>query len=104
MFSIYVRFIQIYLLFTPVFFLMLISSVHFRCEPYKMNPTYETALKLMFAVLQIDEGYMYGYVYFRQVKDKTLKRGYFQKVSLRWFKIRHHVQFFLFKIHGYIRL
>ncbi|KAA0189724.1 hypothetical protein HAZT_HAZT006304 [Hyalella azteca] len=29
---------------------------------------------------QIDEGYMYGYVYFRQVKDKTLKRGYFQKV------------------------
>ncbi|KAF2356700.1 hypothetical protein FHG87_012548 [Trinorchestia longiramus] len=27
----------------------------------------------------VDEGYMYGYVYFRQVKDKSLKRGYFQK-------------------------
>uniref|UniRef100_A0A8C1BI64 DENN/MADD domain containing 6Aa n=1 Tax=Cyprinus carpio carpio TaxID=630221 RepID=A0A8C1BI64_CYPCA len=24
-------------------------------------------------------GYYYGYVYFRQVRDKTLKRGYFQK-------------------------
>ncbi|XP_049805952.1 protein DENND6B [Schistocerca nitens] len=29
--------------------------------------------------LQIDPGYYYGYVYFRQVKDKTLPRGYFQK-------------------------
>jgi hypothetical protein len=30
--------------------------------------------------LEIDENFMYGYVFFRQVKDKTLKRGYFQKV------------------------
>lgn len=29
--------------------------------------------------LQVDPGYYYGYVYFRQVKDKTLPRGYFQK-------------------------
>jgi hypothetical protein len=31
--------------------------------------------------LEVDENYMFGYVFFRQVKDKSLKRGYFQKVS-----------------------
>lgn len=31
------------------------------------------------AVLQRDDNHYYGYVYFRQVRDKTLKRGYFQK-------------------------
>lgn len=31
------------------------------------------------AVLQEDNTHFYGYVYFRQVRDKTLKRGYFQK-------------------------
>uniref|UniRef100_A0A2I3S509 DENN domain containing 6A n=1 Tax=Pan troglodytes TaxID=9598 RepID=A0A2I3S509_PANTR len=30
--------------------------------------------------LKKDPAYFYGYVYFRQVRDKTLKRGYFQKV------------------------
>uniref|UniRef100_A0A8C4KZF6 DENN domain containing 6A n=1 Tax=Equus asinus asinus TaxID=83772 RepID=A0A8C4KZF6_EQUAS len=29
--------------------------------------------------LKKDPAYFYGYVYFRQVRDKTLKRGYFQK-------------------------
>ncbi|KAG7318928.1 hypothetical protein KOW79_017402 [Hemibagrus wyckioides] len=29
--------------------------------------------------LKKDQGHFYGYVYFRQVRDKTLKRGYFQK-------------------------
>uniref|UniRef100_A0A8C6YAB4 DENN domain containing 6A n=1 Tax=Naja naja TaxID=35670 RepID=A0A8C6YAB4_NAJNA len=29
--------------------------------------------------LKRDPAYFYGYVYFRQVQDKTLKRGYFQK-------------------------
>ncbi|MCJ8744552.1 hypothetical protein PDJAM_G00120020 [Pangasius djambal] len=29
--------------------------------------------------LKKDPGHFYGYVYFRQVRDKTLKRGYFQK-------------------------
>lgn len=29
--------------------------------------------------LEVDKNYIFGYVYFRQVKDKTLKRGYFQK-------------------------
>lgn len=34
--------------------------------------------------LQADPAYYYGYVYFRQVKDKSLPRGYFQKVSLHF--------------------
>lgn len=29
--------------------------------------------------LKREQGHYYGYVYFRQVRDKTLKRGYFQK-------------------------
>lgn len=32
-----------------------------------------------FAALQRDDAHYYGYVYFRQVRDKTLRRGYFQK-------------------------
>ena len=30
---------------------------------------------------KVDKNHLFGYVYFRQVKDKTLKRGYFQKVK-----------------------
>lgn len=41
-----------------------------------------TWLILVFlCVLQRELGHYYGYVYFRQVRDKSLKRGYFQKVS-----------------------
>jgi len=29
--------------------------------------------------LEVDQTHLFGYVYFRQIKDKTLKRGYFQK-------------------------
>ncbi|XP_030756063.1 protein DENND6A [Sitophilus oryzae] len=38
-------------------------------------------------LLKIDESYLWGYVYFRQVKDLTLPRGYFQKsiVMLSYF-------------------
>jgi len=32
--------------------------------------------------LQTDRDYYWGYVYFRQVKDKSLPRGYFQKVCV----------------------
>ncbi len=32
--------------------------------------------------LKVDKTHMFGYVYFRQVKDKSLKRGYFQKVLI----------------------
>jgi hypothetical protein len=31
--------------------------------------------------LEVDKNHLFGYVFFRQVKDKTLKRGYFQKVN-----------------------
>lgn len=34
-------------------------------------------------LFQREQGHYYGYVYFRQVRDKSLKRGYFQKVSDR---------------------
>lgn len=30
--------------------------------------------------LQSDEAYYYGFVFFRQTKDKSIRRGYFQKV------------------------
>lgn len=32
------------------------------------------------ASLEVQPGYLWGYVYFRQVKDTKLPRGYFQKV------------------------
>lgn len=37
--------------------------------------------------LRADEHYLHGFVYFRQVKDVSLRRGYFQKslVLLTWF-------------------
>lgn len=35
--------------------------------------------------LQTDKDYYWGYVYFRQVKDKNLPRGYFQKVFFQKF-------------------
>jgi len=31
-------------------------------------------------MFQTDAGYYFGYVYFRQIKDRTIRRGYFQKV------------------------
>ena len=31
--------------------------------------------------LQIDCAFLYGFAYFRQVKDRSLRRGYFQKVT-----------------------
>ncbi|XP_053525271.1 protein DENND6A isoform X3 [Artibeus jamaicensis] len=36
--------------------------------------------------LKKDPAYFYGYVYFRQVRDKTLKRGYFQKIAPEYFE------------------
>ncbi|NXA45186.1 DEN6A protein, partial [Nothocercus julius] len=36
-------------------------------------------LFFFFPPFQKDPAYYYGYVYFRQVRDKSLKRGYFQK-------------------------
>lgn len=48
---------------------------------------------------EIDRNYMFGYVFFRQVKDKSLKRGYFQKVNaLRdyFFTGRKQIKYFYF--------
>lgn len=33
-------------------------------------------------VQKADAGHYWGFVYFRQIKDNTLPRGYFQKVSI----------------------
>lgn len=49
-------------------------------------------------VLQREQGHYYGYVYFRQVRDKSLKRGYFQKVGL--ISSRHtHTHTHTFTVH-----
>ncbi len=39
------------------------------------------------AGLEVDKNFLFGYVFFRQVKDKSLKRGYFQKVDKIYFEI-----------------
>lgn len=39
------------------------------------------------ATLQISPIFFYGFVYFRQVKDKNLPRGYFQKVKKEKFSM-----------------
>ncbi|CAF1032898.1 unnamed protein product, partial [Didymodactylos carnosus] len=40
---------------------------------------YEHYNRIVPSVLQVDPNYLYGYVHFRQVRDKSIKRGYFQK-------------------------
>ncbi|KAK3888922.1 hypothetical protein Pmani_034447 [Petrolisthes manimaculis] len=58
---------------------------HFRIRqcPQSMNahtrPAIHTYNSNCPTSIQIEDGYLYGYVYFRQVKDRTLRRGYFQK-------------------------
>ena len=37
-------------------------------------------IKIFSLNLQVDKNYLFGYVFFRQIKDNSLKRGYFQKV------------------------
>lgn len=71
----------------PSSVLYLINFGACREKTYKMHVEYFTkkdSIKLlswMFSfLLQKDPAYYYGYVYFRQVRDKSLKRGYFQKV------------------------
>jgi hypothetical protein len=43
------------------------------------NVNYEKYNQKTLSGLEVDKDHMFGYVYFRQVKDKSLKRGYFQK-------------------------
>lgn len=61
------------------------TQFHFRirhsmppCHRQQCSPlqSYNTAAP---TALQADEGYFFGYVYFRQTKDKSIRRGYFQK-------------------------
>lgn len=47
-----------------------------------LSKTHASYNEKCYAALQIEPGYFWGYVYFRQVKDPTLPRGYFQKVRV----------------------
>ncbi|CAF0843901.1 unnamed protein product [Didymodactylos carnosus] len=40
---------------------------------------YEHYNRIVPSALQVDPNYLYGYVHFRQIRDKNIKRGYFQK-------------------------
>ena len=60
------------------------KSALFRQE---FGKTYRRYNESCLQTLQVDSDHLYGFVYFRQVKDTGLKRGYFQKslVILSWF-------------------
>lgn len=51
--------------------------------------------------LQKDHGHYYGFVYFRQVKDASLKRGYFQKVRhiLVYFTLFKYIYHKIIEVH-----
>ncbi|XP_071529524.1 protein DENND6A isoform X2 [Panulirus ornatus] len=58
---------------------------HFRIRqcpqsiPFQTRPAIQQYNSFCPTNIQTEDGYLYGYVYFRQVKDRTLRRGYFQK-------------------------
>lgn len=68
------------------------TQYHFRikqeCVTNNLNGTstnqhtnnYDSYNSKTITALEVEANYLFGYVFFRQVKDKTLKRGYFQKV------------------------
>lgn len=51
-------------------------------EDSLLKPAHLNYNRTVAATLKADEGHYWGFVYFRQVKDPTNKRGYFQKVKL----------------------
>ncbi len=53
-----------------------IRQCHSRPHPYHSRKTYDRNSPV---TLQSDSAHYYGFVYFRQIKDKTSRRGYFQK-------------------------
>ncbi|ESN94997.1 hypothetical protein HELRODRAFT_87300 [Helobdella robusta] len=59
------------------------TKFHFRirrCPTSKQNFSYFHQFNRHCpTALQVDCNYLYGYVYFRQMKDRTIRRGYFQK-------------------------
>ncbi|CAF3377371.1 unnamed protein product [Rotaria socialis] len=53
---------------------------HFRISHESSLPTYyQYYNSIVPPALQVDSNSLFGYVHFRQIRDKTVKRGYFQK-------------------------
>ncbi|CAF1438324.1 unnamed protein product [Rotaria magnacalcarata] len=53
---------------------------HFRIRHESSLPTYyQYYNSIVPPALQVDSNSLFGYVHFRQIRDKTVKRGYFQK-------------------------
>ena len=53
---------------------------HFRLDHQSTLPSYYQQYNAVVpAALQVEQNSLFGYVNFRQVRDKTVKRGYFQK-------------------------
>lgn len=58
-------------------------TIRLQCSPNKteLKREHQVYNSKCPVALQINPAYFWGYVYFRQVKDITLPRGYFQKVG-----------------------
>ncbi|CAF3865646.1 unnamed protein product [Adineta steineri] len=56
------------------------TQYHFRIKHESTLPTYyQYYNSIVPPALQVDNNSLFGYVHFRQIRDKTVKRGYFQK-------------------------
>jgi hypothetical protein len=56
------------------------TQYHFRIHHESNLPTYyQYYNSIVPPALQVDQNSLFGYVHFRQIRDKTVKRGYFQK-------------------------
>lgn len=63
------------------------TSYHFRVKrssilSYELNKNFEVSLAKFnaFAPFQMSADFLFGFVHFRQQKDPSITRGYFQKV------------------------
>ena len=56
------------------------TQYHFRIRHESILPSYyQQYNSIVPPALQVDQNSLFGYVHFRQIRDKTVKRGYFQK-------------------------
>ena len=56
------------------------TQYHFRIRHESSLPAYyQNYNSIVPPALQVDQNSLFGYVHFRQIRDKTVKRGYFQK-------------------------
>jgi hypothetical protein len=56
------------------------TQYHFRIRQESNLPAYyQYYNSIVPPALQVDQNSLFGYVHFRQIRDKTVKRGYFQK-------------------------